>query len=287
MSEGSQHPAVVLNCSANDVDEASSLLWEAGCLGVEERDGQTLVQSPAPSFVTLVAHFADEADALDALDTLGKRWEMQLYWIAQESWQDQWKAYFKTTQVSPRLIIRPSWEPAPQTGSAQVITLDPGAAFGTGTHESTRLVLRIIDQSIGKGMRVLDVGCGSGILSIAALLLGAKTATGLDIDPTAVAVALENAQLNSVAERFSASTQTLSAHRSENNAYDFVLANIELPVLLNMHADLQRSVARDGFLVLSGLLHGQEKPLIEALTEMKFVCRLELGEWVAALLTKV
>ena len=120
--------------------------------------------------------------------------------VREEDWSDNWKQYFKPLPVGKRLLIRPTWETAEPVPGRKILSIDPGMAFGTGGHETTRLVLEALENRIQPGVRFLDVGCGSGILSIAALLLGASSAVGVDIDPLAVRTARENGELNGFTE---------------------------------------------------------------------------------------
>ncbi len=176
-----------------------------------------------------------------------------------DEWRDGWRKYFKPTRLGPRLLIRPSWEPVEPEPTDVVLTIDPGNAFGSGIHETTRLVLREIDARVRGGERVLDVGCGSGILAIAARLLGAGEAICVDVDPDAIRVTDENAELNEVT--LSASTTDVGDMTSE---HDLVLANIQANVLIPMAPDLSARVAAGGTLVLSGILVGQEDEIAAA-----------------------
>ena len=120
----------------------------------------------------------------------------------EEDWINNWKKYFHPIPVGEKLLIRPLWEDDYDAQGRTVLHLEPGLAFGTGTHETTRLCLELLEKYVTPGIDFLDMGCGSGILSVAALLLGAKSAVGVDIDPLAVKTAVENAETNGVADRF-------------------------------------------------------------------------------------
>jgi ribosomal protein L11 methyltransferase len=163
-----------------------------------------------------------------------------------------------------------------------VITLDPGQAFGTGTHESTQLILAELTSLVSPGVQVLDVGCGSGILAIASLLLGAARADAIDNDPLAVGAAAENAALNNVSGRLSASESKLESF----GAYPLVLANIEARVLVPIAAELGARVADGGKLVLSGLLHADADRVVAAYPAFRERSRPTRGDWCALVLEK-
>jgi ribosomal protein L11 methyltransferase len=165
-----------------------------------------------------------------------------------------------------------------------VLTIDPENAFGSGDHETTRLVLQLLDQHVTGDERVLDVGCGSGVLSIAALLLGAASAVAVDIDEDACAVARRNAEINGVASRLEASSRDVG---DIDGAYDIVLANIETRVLLHMSDSLRARIASGGFLVLSGILREERDGLLAAYAPLRLEECVEEGEWCACLLRPV
>ena len=132
----------------------------------------------------------------ERLTAEGIRHELKDRQVKEDDWANGWKQYFKPLPVGKRLLIRPTWEEAGDPGGRQVLSIDPGMAFGTGGHETTRLVLETLEELVFPGAELLDVGCGSGILSIAALLLGASRTVGVDIDPLAVKTAEENGRIN-------------------------------------------------------------------------------------------
>ena len=120
--------------------------------------------------------------------------------LDEEDWANNWKKYYKPLEIGSRLLVLPSWEPLPQTDRV-VLKLDPGMAFGTGAHHTTRMCLELLEKTVRPGDTMLDMGCGSGILSIASLLLGAKKAVAVDIDPIAETIARENAAMNGLGEQ--------------------------------------------------------------------------------------
>lgn len=272
-----RYPTVHVAVSGEDAELASSILWDAGATGIEERDATTLDRNEGAE-VTLVAHFETDEAAQEALDALGPELSGRIEHIEGDDWKERWKEFFKPTRVGKRLVVRPSWEPFDPGPSDVVITLDPGGAFGTGTHESTRLVMREVDALVTGGEHVLDVGCGSGILGIAAILLGAKDVVAVDVDPIAVQVTDENAAVNAVADRVRASTTPID---DVDGTFALVLANIRSVALIPMAPALAARVAPGGHLVLSGLLRDEGDALVEAYRMLRFVRRDEDGEWIA------
>lgn len=171
--------------------------------------------------------------------------------VSQEDWANSWKQYYRPIVLSDRLAVCPSWESLPQRAGQRVIRLDPGMAFGTGTHETTRLCLSLIEAYLTEGARVLDVGCGSGILAIAARLLGAGSAAGVDIDATAVRTARENAQRNSCGE-IEFFVGDLAG--GFDGTFDLICANITADAIVRLACDLPARMAADGVCILSGIL---------------------------------
>jgi ribosomal protein L11 methyltransferase len=275
-----RYPYVHVDVDPEAVEEVSYLLWELGAQGVEERDASTLNKSQGG--VTLVASFADDAAAEAAVSELAPR-TAQLVHVVGDAWRDAYKQYFKVTQLGPRLVIRPSWEAYEPKAGEVVVTVDPGRAFGTGTHESTRLLMAALDQRVRGGEHVLDVGCGTGILAICALKLGARSALCIDVDPDAVAVTLENAASNDVSAQVQAATTPVEDVASQ---YPLVLANIQASVLVPLAGPIAARVAAGGTLMLSGILCGQEHEVQAAYPDFTLEASPTEGEWIALILTK-
>jgi ribosomal protein L11 methyltransferase len=278
-----RYPYVHVEAPLDTSEELSSLLFELGAQGVEERDASTL-DKPRSGGVLLVASFASEDDAREAIDALAELdppLRGELVFVVGDAWRDAWRAYFKPTRIGRRLVVRPSWEPFDATADDVVLTLDPGRAFGTGTHETTRLVLTEIDARVRGGETVLDVGAGTGILAVAALLVGASHARCVDNDADTVAVVVETAERNGVEARVTADATPVE---SLDERYDLVLANIEARVLIPLAAAIAARVAPGGTLVLSGLLVGQEDDVIAAYPGLMCEARPTLGEWAALVL---
>lgn len=276
-----RYPFVHLEVPSAEAELATDRFWELGAQGVEERDESTMNGSSGPGRTLLVASFGDEADA----ERVAAEVSGQVEVIVGDEWRDAWKEYFQITPIGERLLLRPSWREVPEdAGERVVLTIDPGGAFGSGLHESTRLVLRAIEGTVKGGETVLDVGCGSGILAIAALLLGAERARGIDIEESAVPTTLENGEINGTADRLEASTDPLE---SVEGSYTLVLANIQAPILIGMAPTLAERVAPGGTLVLSGILAGQEDEVAAAFTALARGLKATIsadGEWRAVTL---
>lgn len=275
-----RYPCVHVAVPVTESDVVSSVLWDAGATGLEERDATTM-DAAAGDGVTLVAHFDEEADALDAVGLVTARFDGRFVptveHIVGDDWRERWKAFFHTTRVGERLVVRPSWETHDAQEGDLVIVLDPGQAFGTGTHETTRLVMRELEARVSGGEHVLDVGCGSGILGIAALKLGAARVVAVDVDPIAVRVTDENAEINGVA--IEASTTPIE---DVPGRYPIVLANIRSPILIPMTESLVAHLTPGGVLVLSGLLAEEESEIRSVYdAHLRFDGVRRDGDWIA------
>lgn len=198
----------------------------------------------------------------------------------EEDWINNWKKYFKPIKVGKKLLIRPTWEEEYEAGDRKVLHLEPGLAFGTGTHETTRLCMELLEEYIQSGDDVLDVGCGSGILSVAALLLGAEKAVGVDIDALAVKTALQNAVINHVEDRFTCICGDLTDKVS--GQYNIVVANIVADVIILLTKDIEQFMHSDTIYLMSGIIDTREQDVLDVI-EKKFTIinrKTEKG-WVA------
>ena len=187
---------------------------------------------------------------------------------AEEDWRDSWKQYFHPVPVGEKLLIRPTWYEACDPQGRIVLNLDPGLAFGTGTHETTRLCLAALEKHVKNGAQVLDVGCGSGILSVAALLLGAQRAVGVDIDATAVKTACENARKNGVENRFEALCGDLTEKVA--GKYHVVVANIVADAVIELSANIADYMLEDAVYIASGIIDARIGDVLDALHRNRF-----------------
>lgn len=199
---------------------------------------------------------------------------------AMDDWINNWKKYFKPIPVGKKLLIRPVWEEDFDSMGRTVLDLEPGLAFGTGTHETTRLCMELIEEFLEPGVDFLDVGCGSGILSVAALLLGAQSALGIDIDPLAVKTALENARLNGVDAKFTGVCGDLA--KQVTGKYQIVAANIVADVVIELSRSVPGFLATGGVFIISGIIDTREQDVLEAIEgAFKVIERKEERGWVA------
>lgn len=202
--------------------------------------------------------------------------------IEDKDWNEQWKSFFQPVKVTDRIVIKPSWRKYWKKGNEIVIELDPGMAFGTGTHSSTRLCLQQIEERAAEcygadKSSLLDVGTGSGILAIAAALLGIKQVMGIDIDVQAVECAKKNAAANAVAERVLFENTPLY---KIPGSFSIVVANILPQTLIDMKDDLTRHLAPSGYLILSGIIQERAQDVIDAFSRgLSFKQETREEEW--------
>ncbi|MGB3095483.1 MAG: 50S ribosomal protein L11 methyltransferase [Candidatus Deferrimicrobiaceae bacterium] len=290
------------------VDALSHFFTEHGSLGMayDERlfgaEGDPADPLPPPDEVTkLTAYFPWEADLhsvkrdfLDFLPLLAESFgaEPGTFLSAAEitdfGWAEKWKENFKPSRIGKRITVKPSWEPYSPSPEEVVVTIDPGQAFGTGTHETTQMCLQFLEEAFDgtpTPLRVLDVGTGTGILGIAAALLGAPLTLGIDVDPTGVEVAGENARVNGVEDRFHAATTPLSCVEGR---YDLILANVLAEILSDLKQEIADRLEPGGKLILSGIISEKGDWVAKEYEAAGFrlAGRKEEGQWTALLLRR-
>lgn len=205
-----------------------------------------------------------------------------------EDWQNNWKQYFHPMPIGEKLLIRPVWIDDYDAGDRKVLDIEPGLAFGSGSHPTTRLCLETLERYVKDGDKVLDIGCGSGILSIASLLLGAKTAFGVDIDSLAVKTAKENARQNGFGEdRFTAVKGNLSDNVS--GKYNVVVANIVADIIMEFNKNVSYFLEDDGVYITGGIIETREDEVLYSFAQNGFevVERFENNGWLVFVLKKI
>lgn len=206
---------------------------------------------------------------------------MELTQVADEDWSENWKQYYKPFRIGRHLVVKPTWEDYAHQAGDIVVELDPGMAFGTGTHETTNMCMDLLEKHLREGMRVMDVGTGSGILAIAAAKLGAPEVLAVDIDPGAVKVAQENIAHNAVENRVRAVVGDLV--KSEAMPCEMAVANIVADAICMLCGPLTRHLLPGGLFICSGIIREREQDVQTALKAAGYqpVERMEKGEWVA------
>lgn len=201
--------------------------------------------------------------------------------VNSDDWQDKWKAFFKPQSIGERLFVRPVWIDDYDSGNRAVLNIEPGAAFGTGTHETTRLCLETLDKIIKNGDTVLDIGCGSGILAIASMLLGAKEGFGVDIDPLAVKTAKENGAMNNLKEPELTFVCGDLADKVTKQ-YDVVVANIVADIIILFSTQVRAFMKPGARFIASGIIDSRADEVCVALQNAGLVLkeRIEENGWV-------
>ena len=267
-----------------DYSDLENVVWNIAHVDLIEQE--LLERDRTHSLIHV--YIKQEKDALECvefikarLDAEGIEYETSIVGVNEEDWANNWKQYYHTQRIGKRIIVTPSWEEyTPAEGEVQM-RLDPGMAFGTGTHDTTRLCLELLEEVVTPETRILDVGTGSGILSVGGVLLGAPSALGVDIDPVAVKVANENAEINEVNGKteFVCGDLTDKVH----GKFEIVTANIVADVIIRLLSTVKNYLLKGGVLIVSGIIDTRADEVENACHEAGFVTekRLEHGGWVA------
>ena len=273
--------------SAANLDALANFLMERGAPGVViKRNGLEAFFASEIDGAPLrrdIAHFAAAIGRLSASKS-----KARLHWktIRQESWEHSWKRFIKPRRVGKTFWVTPPWIVAPKFRRRRVITIEPGMAFGTGAHATTRTCMEFLEEAAERmpgQFTALDVGTGSGILSIALAFLGAGTIRAIDNDPVAIVVARENLRANGVEGK----VQIDGELRAVGGAFDVVAANLTADTILALAGDLEKKVRRRGWIVLSGILHKKAQPIRKRFaSSFRVVKQKRSREWLTLLLQR-
>ncbi len=267
-----------------DYSELEKEAWEIA--HIDLIDEELLKKDRNESIIHIF--ITDELNPTEAISFLKERFDgekipyrLETDGCSEEDWADKWKAYFKPTPVGERLFIRPVWVDDYDAGNRAVLNIEPGAAFGTGTHDTTRLCLETLDKIVKEGDTVLDMGCGSGILAISSLLLGATEAFGVDIDEIAVKTAKENGKMNGFYEpelKFVCGDLADKVTKK----YDIVVANIVADIIILFSTQVRAFMKENGKFIASGIIDTRADEVVLALGNagLKLIERIESDGWV-------
>ena len=227
-------------------------------------------------------YFSPEENPAEAVSYLQEHFTMQnipyeldTSFVKQEDWVNNWKKFFKPCPIGNKLMIVPTWEREhlPADAADRIpLFIDPGMAFGSGQHETTRLCMELIEKYVSSEAHVLDVGTGSGILAITALLLGAKDATGIDIDALSVKVAAENAAINGVGAQFTPRRGDLA--KDVSGTFNLITANIVADIIIDLTPDAVKLLSPDGIYIVSGIIEKRKADIVKVLDSLN-LCILE------------
>ena len=276
--------AVPYGIYIEDYSDLEQAAWEIAHIDLIDED--LLQKNRAESIVHIyIEEGNNPAEAVsfisDRLNSEKIAFRIETDGCSEEDWADKWKAFFKPTAIGERLFVRPIWIDDYDAGNRAVLNIEPGAAFGTGTHDTTRLCLETLDKIIKEGDTVLDIGCGSGILAIASMLLGATEGFGVDIDELAVKTAKENGKMNGLDEpelKFVCGDLADKVTKQ----YDVVVANIVADIIILFSTQVRAFMKPGAKFIASGIIDTRADEVVTALQNagLKLIERIEHGGWI-------
>lgn len=284
---------IVFTVDSKNKEIASDIVGMLNCGGIYIEDYTDLEDDPTVKQVGIVDEallekdktkvllhvYADEHTSVedciafvsDRFSSENITYEVEIKHVDEEDYANSWKQYYKPIKIGNRVVIVPEWEPYEKADGEITVTLNPGMAFGTGTHETTSMCIEALQDIVFEGDEVLDIGCGSGILSVTALLCGANRADATDIDRNAVNVAYENAELNGVKDRLHATEDNIlsaeSPIRTEGKKYNVVIANIVADVIIEICGFVKTLIKPYGCFVASGIISERLDDVVKAMND--------------------
>ena len=262
--------------------EQGPLTWDFADINVLEHRGEAAVVkgyfSEEDNVEEIVTYIEEKVNEIKELGINVGEGKVESEVKYEKDWADTWKQYYKPVLVGERIVVKPIWEEYEPKGNELVVELDPGMAFGTGTHETTRMCIQALERYVSEDATVFDVGCGSGILAIAAAKLGAKLSVGVDLDPVAVESSKENVTYNKLNN-----IEILEGNLVEviDGKADVVVANILAEIICILTDDVKRVLKDNGIFITSGIIHDRVEMVCEKLeaTGVEVIEKNRDGEW--------
>ncbi len=294
-----RYTEVIIETPEDEIDARCEKLTELGCCGFvieNESDFRDFLENNRQYWdyvdkeledsysgaSRIKLYLEDNADGAAMLKEIERLYAISTSTVEDSDWENNWRQYYKPLEIGEKLLVVPEWEEAEVEGRVKLI-LDPGLMFGTGSHATTRMCLETLEKFSGAGKTVLDLGCGSGILGIGALVLGCDSAVGVDIDPKAPDIVMENAALNGIGgDRLKVYAGDIIGdaflRKMLGGGYDMVLANIVSDVIIPLAPHVRPFMSRDAVFITSGIIDGREEEVQAAIESAGFSVKAHLHE---------
>ncbi|MCE1190099.1 MAG: 50S ribosomal protein L11 methyltransferase [Ignavibacteria bacterium] len=274
---------LIVKTSPFDMEELSGLLWELNPIGLEEGELFIKLFFQEADAVTKTTRFLDELQERNLIDS----YTLEEAVLENRNWNEEWERSLNIIKVTDKITIRPSFKEYNAVPGEIVLVIDPKMSFGTGEHQTTKLVLRTLEKYVNPGIRLIDVGTGTGVLAIAAVKLGAQYALAIDNDDWCYDNGLENCAMNDVS-RQQVEIRTADIYGVSESEFDLTLANIQKNVLLEICDALIAKTRLGGTIILSGLLHQDETDIVNKFTSagVSFLDKDALDEWICLVFKK-
>ncbi len=278
------HKQFNISTTPFNVDLLSGLLWQLDIEGLNEYDNHLVIFAKGESDIS--KSNIEDYLALIKNENLIESFSVEESSIEEINWNEEWEKKINVIEVSDKIVIKPTFREYTPKQDQLVITIDPKMSFGTGEHETTKLVLQLLDKHIAQTKRVLDVGSGTGVLGIAASLFGAEEVVGIDNDEWCIENGNENIALNNVESKVEVRLSEIGNVKDE--PFDLILANINKHILVDIAESIFKLTIQKGTIILSGLLFTDREDILKIYSsfDLKLVDEKQLGEWIALVFAK-